>query len=157
RRFVLRRGNDGIDFARERKLDGGSRECERRAAGRRGGSAEIERSEIALRAVQHVDCVLRPVRVCAARDDVKCGGDSAKLRRTLEQGGIANDQRTAGGATRRVKRCFEADLRPDAGGVAGGDGDNSFVAHFLRAVLRSVARISLFAKSGLLRNYCQGI
>src|SRR5262245_60419078 len=51
-------------------------------------------------------------------------------------------------ANRRVERGLEADLRPDAGGVAGCDGDFRLIAH-------ARARLRLHGDGSL--PYCHGI
>src|SRR5262249_23578743 len=82
-----------------------------------------------LRAVEHVDAVLPPVRIVDSTDHVQIDRDTAGPGVMPEHGGIAHQDRMAGCAHGRIERRLEADLRPDPRGIAGGDSDFRFYSH----------------------------
>ena len=120
RGLVLRRGDHGIDLARERGLDRQRRKTRARRVRRRRGGAEVERGRIRLRAVEHVDASsdqsASPILHDRADD-----GSMPQARRVARVPRIADHDRAAGLAHGRIERGLEADLRPDAGRVAGRD------------------------------------
>ena len=61
------------------------------------------------------------------RDDVQIQRDAARLGVAFDDAGIADQDRIAGRAHGGIERGLQADLRPDAGGIAGGDGDPGLV------------------------------
>ncbi len=127
--LVLRRRHHRIGLAGERRLDRRAREGQRRDARRRGGAAEVEGRGFGLRTVEHIHRIAGPVRLADARNDAQLGRDSARCSMPCKKPRIADDHRMAGGAHRRIERSLQADLRPDAGRIAGRDRDDGFVRH----------------------------
>ncbi len=86
------------------------------------------RSAVGLRAGEHGEPAGRPLRVADAADGMRASTliPQASAWR-CQDGGIADQDRPAGRPHGRIERGLEADLRPDAGGVAGRDGDDRFV------------------------------
>ena len=70
-------------------------------------------------------------------DHSEIGGNAAGLGVTRDHARIAHQNRIAGCAHGGIERGLEADLRPDAGGVAGGDGDFRFVARHENPLARN--------------------
>ena len=104
---------------------------------------------------QHIDAIdpTNPHRRCA-----KPHADASSMpqasRVPFEHPGIAHHDRVAGIAHGRIERGFQADLRSDARGVSGGDGDFGFARSC--SGRRSVLRIDRIGcgSNGI---YCQGI
>src|SRR5262245_2939890 len=129
RGLVLRHGDHGIRVAAERGIDRDPRKSERGASTRRAGRAEMKRRSLRLGAGEDMQAIVRPVRVRDPLDHTDGGRHPARLGVTRDHARIADHDRMAHLANRRVERGLEADLRPDTGGVAGSDGDFRLIAH----------------------------
>ena len=111
---------------RQRRFHGGAAERDRRAPGRGAGLPRAGwppacgQSSTASRAPAAPASSTRP-------DRMQLGLDAAGEGVALEDCRVADQDRTAGRPHRRVERGLQADLRADAGGVAGRDRDERFV------------------------------
>src|SRR5918993_1801570 len=130
--LVLWRRHDGVDLARERRLDGPAGEGERSTPARGIGNAERKHSRVWLRTGEHIELAACPIRIGNVWDDPKLGSDGACLGVADQQIRVAHQDGIAGGPHRGIERSFDSDLWPNTGRVPGGNGDLCFVAHLRR-------------------------
>ena len=129
----MRRRDNGVDFAREGSLDRGTGKGERGSSARGRGGAEVESGQILLRAIEHVEAIVRPIRIPDPSDRTDAGLEAAGPRVPLDHAKIADHDRAADIAHDGIECGPETDLRPDTRRVARGDGNFRFVAHNLGA------------------------
>ncbi len=89
---------------------------------------------------EHGNPVAGPVRVADSVDRVQLGLDAAGLGMALNDTHVAHQNRVARRPHGGVERGLEADFRPDAGGIAGGDGDLGFFARHAERVHSRASR-----------------
>ncbi len=129
RRFVLRRGDDRIDVPGKRGPDRAADEGDGGAAALGAGGAEGERCRLRLRAVEHVQPVVRPIGIGDALDLAKRNVDAAGVSVPRDHGRVAHQDRIASVADATLACGLQADLRTDAGRITCRDRNDRFVAH----------------------------
>ena len=114
-----------VDLPGEGGFYGGAAERDRRASG--GGAHLAEGDALLLRAVQNGELVSGLSGVFDVPDRMQVDPDSAGIGVRPQDIRIAHQDRPAGGPHRWIERGLQADLRPDARGVAGCDRNDRFV------------------------------
>ena len=125
RGFVLRGRDHRGNLPGQRRFHRGAAERNRRAPGR--GAGRPERDGLRLRAIEHRQPGAGRTGILDPADRMQFGLDAASEGVPLEDGCVADQDRTAGRPHRRVERGLQADFRPNARGVAGRDCNHRFV------------------------------
>src|SRR5439155_13260545 len=121
RAFRMRRGDDRVHFAGERRVDRGLRRIERGFAVWRGDCTDVQLAGLELPALDQGQRPVVPGRIGGAREAAEIRFETAGIGMRLERAAVADEQRPADFSYLRVESGFDCDFRADPGRVAGGD------------------------------------
>ena len=121
--FRMRTGDDSLDVASHRRIDGGGRGLDGRSAVHRAHFAQNHGFTVELMQVDERDGVVVRQGPGKTVERHKLRGDATGLRVALQGPAIADEDGVARRANARVERRFERDLGADAGLIAERDRD----------------------------------